>query len=120
MGAITGLTNVAAWERVWDGLADPDAAPVLVLKTSPHCGLSRSVEARFLNFAGTLPDDSTLALLSVDVVNARVVARRIAADTGVTHESPQALLLVAGRKVAWNASHLSIGEESLANALSAL
>ena len=41
----------------------------------------------------------------------------LAADTGVTQQSPQALLLRAGQKVAWNASHYSVTEESLKEAV---
>ena len=101
MGAITGLTDVTDWEVVWERLADDDASPVLVFKASPYCGVSRRAEAEVARFA-------------------RAVARRIADDTAVTHESPQALLITAGWTVAWSAIHYSIKESALSEALAAL
>jgi bacillithiol system protein YtxJ len=117
MSTITSLDDMAAWERVWTGLADEGASPVLVFKASPHCGVSRAAEARFQSFAETLGEESTVRLYRVDVINARPVSQRIAADTGVTHASPQALLIVAGRNVTWNASHFAIKEDALSEAV---
>ena len=120
MGAITGLTDVTDWEVVWERLADDDASPVLVFKASPYCGVSRRAEAEFTRFAESLAPGAGVSLCRVDVVNARDVAQRIAADTGVTHESPQALLITAGWTVAWSAIHYSIKESALSEALAAL
>ena len=117
MSAITSLDDIAAWENVWKILADEGASPVLVFKASPRCGVSRSAEARFQNFAETLDDDANVRLYRVDVVNARPVSQRIAKDTGVTHASPQALLIRAGQKVTWDASHFAITEDSLRECL---
>ncbi|HSB70340.1 MAG TPA: monothiol bacilliredoxin BrxC family protein [Candidatus Methylomirabilis sp.] len=49
----------------------------------------------------------------VDVLSQRPLSRRIAADLGIRHESPQAILLRAGRPL-WHASHYDVTADALA------
>ena len=56
-----------------------------------------------------------MANLFVDVIADRPLARGLAADVGVPHQSPQAILFVDGRPV-WDRSHGSITAEALAEA----
>ena len=64
-------------------------------------------------FCAAHPD---VATAWVHVIEERPLSRFVAAQTGVTHESPQALLLACG-KVVWHASHDAITVESLTAAV---
>ena len=117
MADIRDLKDIDAWQALWDALAAPDAEARLVFKRSPTCSLSRAAEDAFERFVSAKPDGGPDRYCRVDVIAQRDVARKIAEDTGVRHESPQALLLGPGRRVVWHASHRAIHEASLAEAV---
>ena len=54
----------------------------------------------------------------VDVIVQRALSREVAERTGVVHESPQAILLVAG-EVVYDASHFEVRADDLARELDA-
>jgi bacillithiol system protein YtxJ len=54
----------------------------------------------------------------VDVIVQRGLSREVAERTGVAHESPQAILLVAG-EVVYDASHFEVRADDLARELDA-
>jgi bacillithiol system protein YtxJ len=113
MAEIRPLSNLADWEslRVHPG-------PVMVFKHSTACPISARANQEFEAWAATLPGESP-KLARVRVIEERPVSQQIAADTRVTHESPQALLLHQGR-VLWHASHYAITRSSLAAAVAAV
>ncbi len=117
MARIHDLKDLAAWQAVWEALGASGAPARLVFKRSPTCPLSLDAEAAFERFVASCPDGLADRFCRVDVIDRREVSRRIAEDTGVKHESPQALLLGAGRKVLWHASHRAIDERSLSAAI---
>jgi bacillithiol system protein YtxJ len=119
MAQVEPLDSLPAWEQLWAAQAAADAPPALVFKRSPTCPISHRAEDAFDRFAASLKAGAALRLYRVDVIAARPVSQRIAADTGVKHESPQALLLGPGRKVLWQASHHAIDEQTLAMAADA-
>ena len=86
------------------------AAPrFLLFKHSLVCPISAAAfneYRRFLAAGGSVPT------AWLDVRGQRPLAQAVAARTGVPHESPQALLLEAG-KVVWHASHGAITRASL-------
>ena len=88
---------------------------VLLFKHSPLCPVSSTARAEYELFRLDHPDAPTLF---VDVVSSRAVARGIAEQCGVAHESPQAIL-VRGGKVLWNASHFDITTKALSEAVTA-
>lgn len=97
-------------------LAAALAAPrFLVFKHSLVCPVSAAAYAEYAAFAADRPDVPTAW---IDVIGSRALARRAAADTGVAHESPQALWIVGG-KLAWHASHRGITRKSLERAVGA-
>lgn len=85
----------------------------LLVKHSLICPVSGRAFHRYGAFLGTHPG---LASAWIDVIGQRPLARAVAERTGIRHESPQAILLRAGRAV-WHASHDAITEASLAQAL---
>ena len=117
MSEIKDLNDMADWEAMWDEQKAEDAGGLLVFKRSPVCPTSFTAEERFRKFVSSLPESKDLRIVSVDVIAARPISRRIAELTGIKHESPQALLISRGQNVRWHASHLDITEDSLAEAL---
>jgi bacillithiol system protein YtxJ len=119
MAAIEQLANLERWDELWTLSAQPGAPHLLVFKRSPTCPISFAAEAEFNRFAAPL-NAQTALIISVDVIGARPVSQRIAADTGTRHESPQALLIGPGRQILWTASHGDITQATLKAALAKL
>lgn len=117
MAEIKRLVDMADWETMWEQEKAEDAGALLVFKRSPTCPTSFMAEDVFNKFVAALPASKDLQIVSVDVIAARPISRRIAEVTGIKHESPQALLISRGQNVLWHASHLDITEDALASAL---
>lgn len=90
-------------------------ATVMLFKHSPICPVSAAALEQWQAFARARPE---LPRLYVDVIADRPVARGLAQECGVPHQSPQAILFRAGRAV-WHASHGAITVEALQRALDA-
>lgn len=100
---------------------DPDAIMgehrvLLLFKHSPLCLVSASARDQVERWARTAP---TLPVTVVDVLRERELSQRVAARTGVRHQSPQVLLLRDGR-VVWHASHGDITATALARAVASI
>ena len=89
------------------------ASRFLLFKHSTTCPISCGAFEEYEQWLASSPATPSAWL---HVVEERPLARTVTERTGVSHESPQALLLVDGRCV-WNASHGAITQESLAAAL---
>jgi bacillithiol system protein YtxJ len=94
-------------------VADCYDRPVFVFKHSTRCPISASRWLVFQNFAER---ESRAAFHMVNVIQDGTLSRHIAAETGIGHQSPQAILLYQGEAV-WNDSHYSITEEGMRAAL---
>lgn len=91
-------------------------APLLLFKHSPTCGTSAMAFDELDTFRQSAPG---VAVVVVDVLRDRALAREIAARFGIRHESPQVLLLQDGQ-VRWHASHYRVTTDALVRAVSAL
>jgi bacillithiol system protein YtxJ len=87
--------------------------PVLVFKHSTQCSISSEVYEEFQRFTQVA---GNVACGIVLVIEDRAISNEIASRLGVRHESPQAILVEHGRPV-WSASHWSITEGALREAL---
>ena len=85
----------------------------LLYKHSTRCGTSLRALREVERFARTEPD---VPVFGIDVIRHRDVSDRAAERLGVTHQSPQAVLVRSGRPV-WNASHSRITEAALVEAV---
>ncbi len=104
-------------------LSDPDTARALVrpgrgeaclvYKHSPTCGLSSLAHREVTRFLSSTPVPPETYF--IDVLDSRAASLAIESETGIRHESPQALFLVDGRCL-WHASHRGIQAETLAEA----
>ncbi len=83
-----------------------------IYKHSPTCSLSALAAEQVERFQSQHPDCPVQWL---DVFEQRAECQRIERDTGVRHESPQALLF-AGDQVVWHASHRRVTAEAMASA----
>ena len=97
------------WQQL---LADSREKPVFLLKHSTRCGISASAYRKFEEYAQTDAADFWKVL----VVEDRPLAQQIARETGIQHQSPQAILFRQGKAV-WDTSHWSITPQEMASAL---
>ena len=98
------LHDLTAWRAALNRYAQ-----VMLFKHSPICPISAEALGEWKKFLVARPDVPTLF---VDVIGDRTVARDLANECGVAHQSPQAILVRDGRPV-WNASHDAITAEAL-------
>jgi bacillithiol system protein YtxJ len=87
-------------------------SPFLLLKHSLRCPISSWAFEEFHRFAEEHP---TIPAAWVDVIASRPLSLALAEETGISHASPQAFLIVDG-EVAWSATHSRITYESLERA----
>jgi bacillithiol system protein YtxJ len=87
-------------------------APVLLLKHSTRCPISRAALRECERFCQEHPD---VELWRVLVIENKPLSAEIARATGVMHQSPQLLLLSNGQ-VTWHVSHWAITEKAVADA----
>jgi bacillithiol system protein YtxJ len=87
-------------------------APVLLLKHSTRCPISRAAWRECERFCQEHPN---VELWRVLVIENKPLSLEIARATGVAHQSPQILLFSNGQ-VIWHASHWAITEKAMADA----
>ena len=89
------------------------AREFLIFKHSLVCPVSARAFAEYEAFVAS---HAAVPTAWIDVIGERPWSRHVAAVTGVTHESPQALF-VRGGKVVWHASHGGITRKRLSAAV---
>jgi bacillithiol system protein YtxJ len=82
--------------------------PVVIFKHSLTCPISSAAYQQMEQFDGEVS--------LVEVQRARALSKEIESRLGVTHESPQVIVLSKGQ-VVWNASHFKITAEAVADAV---
>ena len=100
-------------EEQWQTLQQ-SSGPVVVLKHSATCGISLHAHSRVTEGlkSGTIDRDVHLLIIQ----NSRPLSAKITEDTGVTHQSPQLIILKNGKAI-YNASHQAIMPEAITAAL---
>lgn len=92
-------------------LALSDTLPVAIFKHSTRC--SRSAHAKYrLEKDWTYPETDMPAYY-LDLLEYRNISDAVARVTGVSHQSPQ-LIILRNRQVVYSASHESISVEKIA------
>jgi len=87
--------------------------PVFLLKHSTRCPISGAAWREYQRFGEAQP---SAELWRVLVIENSPLSAKVASTTGIGHQSPQ-ILLFSGGQVVWHASHWSITEEAMADAL---
>jgi bacillithiol system protein YtxJ len=83
---------------------------VVLFKHSTRCSISRFVLKQFESSYG-IPSDR-MEIFFLDLIEYRSISNEIAERFGVTHQSPQMIVLKDGKAV-YDASHESIDAKSL-------
>ena len=109
MARPTLISTQAEWGRA---LEMSNTAPLLLFKHSLTCPTSTMAWQEFQVFLADRGEGDGFLYAFLEIQNARDVSKEVARSTGIRHESPQALLLKAGR-VVWHKSHWDITAESL-------
>ena len=87
-----------------------EADLALLYKHSPTCGVCRAALREVEAFMQEYPDAEVYA---VDVLAHRDLSQRVAARTGITHESPQVIIFRGGSPL-WSDSHFGITAGAIA------
>lgn len=111
------LTPVESLDALDDLLASPDPRPLLIFKHSRSCGASAQALDELLTHLDEGGVDARYAIVTVQTH--RDVSSAAARTLGVRHETPQALLLQAGR-VVWSASHFRVTAAAIERAIRSL
>ena len=90
-----------------------EAPTALVYKHSTRCPISAMAYEQIGELTRTHPD---APIYMVDVHSDRQVSEYIASKLGITHHSPQAVLLRDGKAV-WHAEHFDIKARAMARQL---
>jgi bacillithiol system protein YtxJ len=105
------LDNAAQLEQI---TADSFHKPVVLFKDSTSCGISARAKYELEKNWDFNVDE--LDFYYLDLLTYRPISNQIAADFGVTHQSPQIILLKNGQAV-YNTSHHRISVAALREAL---
>lgn len=104
----TNFVPVADTQALKDLLTRSHDAPVVLFKHSMTCPISAAAYRQMSQL--------TREVALVVVQRARGVSREVEVQTGVRHESPQAIILRNGQAV-WSASHFDITAEAVKSAM---
>ena len=94
------LTSELDFERLMD---KSNIAPQVIFKHSTRCSISKVVKHRLDKSA--IPDHAEFHFL--DLIAYRSLSNKVADELGVTHESPQVLLIKNGKCI-YHESHYGI------------
>lgn len=105
MGHFIRITDTKSFDELTDRSRE---RPIVIFKHSLTCPISGAAYAQMEGF------DGEVALVEVQL--ARALSAEIENRLGVTHESPQVIVLHKGQ-VAWSASHFKITAQAVAEAV---
>ena len=111
------ISDVTTERDAQELIGQSNLRPLLLLKHSTRCPVSSRAWREFQAFSGQA-DHNAVTCARVLVVEHRLVSLWFADALGVTHASPQVILIIDGTAV-WNASHLGITVNAIRKALDA-
>lgn len=88
----------------------------LIFKHSTACPVSAVVKSRFEMSGNTLDLSKYTELHLINILANRAVSNAVASEFGVTHESPQ-LLLIKNKTCIYHTSHSAIDAQSIVRKL---
>jgi bacillithiol system protein YtxJ len=111
------LTPLRGIDELEQALNDSHEQPVLFFKHSHTCGISaEALDELRAHLDQRAAARAAVRYAIVTVQTHREVSNEIAARLGVRHETPQAILVRAGRAI-WTASHFRVNAAELNKAL---
>jgi len=106
------FTSLAETEGYAGAAARSQEGPVVLFLHDYSCPISRAAYGEMQRLSPEIIGETRL----VDVAREHALKQQIEAETGVRHESPQAIILRDGKAV-WDASHFAITTKSVTAAL---
>lgn len=95
-------------------LSSSEDKPVFIFKHSTTCPISASAHGRVTSYLDAEGRDAPPFFL-VKVIESRPVSNELASRSGVVHQSPQLILIDAGKAV-WKVSHGAIQADAIRQA----
>jgi bacillithiol system protein YtxJ len=83
----------------------------IIFKHSYRCSISTRAKEEMDRFLEHYPKEVDFEL--IDVIGNRDRSNEVAREFGITHESPQIIILDDNNNVTWNASHSQITEKNI-------
>lgn len=117
-GKETSMKEILNVADVDAALASSETAPLFLFKHSTTCPISAAAHRQVAEYQKGAPEGSP-AFRLVKVIESRPASNEIAARLGVTHQSPQLILVDKGKAV-WNASHGAITVNAITDAVGKL
>ena len=111
------MKEITTVDEARELIAGSQNVPTLLFKHSTTCPISARAAMRVQEFIESAPENAP-AIHLIKVIESRPVSNAIAADLGVTHQSPQ-MILVSGGKAVWDASHGNITPAAIEEAIRA-
>ncbi|WEG14359.1 bacillithiol system redox-active protein YtxJ [Pullulanibacillus sp. KACC 23026] len=108
MANLREITSEDDWKALLD---DSSEKPVVLLKHSTTCPISANAWNEFNHTLEEL-EAKGVETAYVKVIESRPVSLKIADELGVTHQSPQAIL-IKNKQATWNTSHWDITHDAL-------
>ncbi len=105
------LNDMAQLDKIVNDSAEK---PVVIFKHSIRCGISSMAKQKLEDDWDFTAED--LDFYYLDLINNRAISNEVANYFGVTHQSPQVILIKNG-KATYNTSHHQIGVQALHKAL---
>jgi len=112
-----GVEELLSQEDLDQALAAGTPGPILIFKHSTACPTSHAAYQRVAAYLEECAAEAPPCYL-VKVIESRPISNALAQSLGVTHQSPQMILIRDG-KATWNASHGGITAETITLALQA-
>jgi len=106
------FTSLAETDGYEGAVARSQDGPVVLFLHDYTCPISRNAYGEMQRLSPEIIGETRL----VDVGREHALSKTIEAETGVRHESPQAIILRDGKPV-WDASHFAITAKSVTAAL---
>jgi len=103
---VTGIRQLTSVEEWQEALRQTKEKPLLVFKHSTQCPISAGAHEEWTRYVSDMTE-SPVDFAMVRVIEERPVSNAIAETLGVTHKSPQVILVKDGR-AEWDESHWRI------------
>jgi bacillithiol system protein YtxJ len=92
-------------------IEESDQSPRFIFKHSPSCGISFHAKGQVEAMLPVL-DSLSISCRLIDVIHQRDLSQETARRLGVSHQSPQ-LILVRDGEAVWKASHGAISRKAI-------
>ncbi|MGF7049202.1 bacillithiol system protein YtxJ [Paenibacillus sp. DS2015] len=105
------MTRLTTNEQLQSALEASGDKPLLIFKHSTRCPISSRANEEVMSYLKDQPNES-IEYAIIYVVEDRALSNEAASIVGIKHESPQVILLHAG-KPSWHTSHSHITSDAL-------